>query len=97
MSSRSNLLRAIATLLMLAACAQPARSDDVSPSLNQYAVYARDQLRLDGRAIVTGHVGSGGNLTIQDDSQLSEGVFSGGDISLRYRLSVDGLVHSEQR
>lgn len=95
MSSRSNLLRAIASLLMLAACAEPARSDDVSPSLNQYAVYSGGKISMNGRAIVTGNLGAGGTLTLQDDTQVSDGLFSGGAMSLRYRVQIGGLVHSD--
>lgn len=85
----------LAMLTMLAFGSVAAQADDISPNLSQYAVYSDGNISLNGRAIVTGNLGAGGTLTLQDNSQVSDGVFSGGAMSIRYRVQIEGLVHSD--
>ena len=72
-----------------------ARADDLRYTTSQYAVYSDSTLTFGGRTNVTGRVGSTGTMSIQDDSIIAGGVFSGADISVRYRVRIDDLIHAQ--
>jgi hypothetical protein len=85
----------VVSLFMLGMCAPSSQADVVSPELSAYSVYSEGDITMNGRATVSGYLGADGSLSLQDDTQISQGVFSGGPMSLRYRIQVEGLVHSD--
>ncbi|MEX0876895.1 MAG: right-handed parallel beta-helix repeat-containing protein [Phycisphaerales bacterium] len=83
-------------LISLALCllSAVAAGDDISPAINEYAVYTDGAATLAGRTHITGQLGADGSLTLNDDSTFSEGVFAGGSLTARYRIKVEGILHA---
>lgn len=88
-----NIMQVIIAIATIGFIGSELHADIISPDRYEYAVYAQGSVSMNGRAVVNGHLGADGSLSLGDDAQVhSGGVYANGSMTLRYRTSISGPV-----